>query len=74
MKTSLSLHSLFEVFPTRKIRLTLAVGSIIWDEDSHVVRWTVASHARAVVATKGVVTCSVLPTDLNGSYLALIFV
>lgn len=54
--------------------LTLAVGSVVWDEDSHVVRGAVTSQAGAVEAAVCVVAAGVLPTDLTGSYLALIFI
>lgn len=55
-------------------KLTLAVGAIIWDENSHVVRRAVAGQTSTVVAAKSVVTSGVLATDLTGSYLTLIFV
>lgn len=55
-------------------KLTLAVGSIIWDEDGHVVRRAVASQAGTVVAAICVVAGGVLPADLTGSYLTLIFI
>lgn len=50
------------------------MGSIVWDKDGHVVRRTVARQAGTVVAAICVVACGVLPTDLTGSYLALIFI
>lgn len=50
------------------------MGSVIWDEDSHVVRGAVTSLAGAVEAAICVVAAGVLPTDLTGSYLALIFI
>lgn len=50
------------------------MGSIIWDEDGQVVGWAEAGQAGTVVAAIGVVAGGVLPTDLTGTYLALIFI
>lgn len=55
-------------------KLTLAVGSIIWDEDGHVVRRAVSSQAGAVVAAIRVLAGGVLPTDLIVTYLTLVFI
>lgn len=52
----------------------LAVGSIIWDEDGHVVRRAVSSQAGAVVAAIRVLAGGVLPTDLIVTYLTLVFI
>lgn len=54
--------------------LTLAVGSIIWDEGGHVVSRAVARQAGTVVAAIGVVALGVLPADFTCSYLTLIFI
>lgn len=50
------------------------MGSIVWDEDGHVVRGPVASQAGTVVAAICVVAGGVLPTDNIGTYLTLIFI
>lgn len=56
------------------MKLTLAVGSIIGDEDGHIVRRAVTSQASAVVAAIRVVAGGARPTDFVGSYLTFIFI
>lgn len=57
-----------------QVKLTLAVGSIIRDEDGHIVRRAVTSQASAVVAAVRVVAGGARPTDFVGSYLTFIFI
>lgn len=56
------------------MKLTLTVGSIIWDEDSHVVGRAVAAHAGTVVAAIRVVAGGALTTDFISAYLTFVLI
>lgn len=56
------------------MKLTLTVGSVVRDEDSHVVGRAVAAHAGAVVAAIRVVAAGALTTDFMSSYLTFVFI
>lgn len=59
---------------SRPLSLTLTVCAIVGDEGGHVVRRSVSGQTGAVVAPVCVVTSGVLPTDLHGANLTLVFI
>lgn len=56
------------------LKLTLTVGSIVGDEDGHVVGRAVAAQAGTVVAAVRVVADGALTADLISLYLTFIFI